>query len=113
VAISKAMAPLTIHHDNAVNHWLSICCQDEPHREGFEGDKMEPSAHELRAAGLENGRPAIVLPICRENRLRGLRDLLTELQDEARVVFASSGETVDRFLGERRDEARRESGLPE
>ena len=40
-----------------------------------------------------------------------LRDLLANLQAEARDVFASSGETVERFLRERRDEAQREAAL--
>ncbi len=45
-------------------------------------------------------------------RLRTLRHVLIELQDEARDVFASSGETVERFLRERCDEAQRGGGLP-
>ena len=45
-----------------------------------------------------------------EARMRVLRDVLTDLQDQARDVFATSGETVDRFLRERRDEAQREAG---
>jgi hypothetical protein len=73
---------------------------------------MELPAHTRRAAGSETDGLAMVLAVCGENRLRVLRDLLAELQDEARVVFASSGETVDHFLSERRNEARRESGLP-
>jgi hypothetical protein len=40
-----------------------------------------------------------------------LRQVLAELQAEARDVFASSGLTVDRFLRERWDEAER-GGLP-
>jgi hypothetical protein len=47
-----------------------------------------------------------------ESRTRSLRDVLADLQDEARVVFASSGETVERFLRERRDEAQREAAPP-
>jgi len=46
-----------------------------------------------------------------EAQLRVLRDVLAHLQDEAREVFASSGETVERFLRERRDEAQREAAL--
>jgi hypothetical protein len=73
---------------------------------------MELPGHPHRAAGLEHGGPAMVLAVGGENRLRVLRDLLAELQDEARIVFASTGETVDRFLFERQVEVRRESGLP-
>jgi hypothetical protein len=39
------------------------------------------------------------------------REVLADLQAEARDVFASSGLTVDRFLRERWDEAER-GGLP-
>jgi hypothetical protein len=46
-----------------------------------------------------------------EIRMRVLRHVLDDLQDEARDVFAGSGETVDRFPRERRDEARREGDL--
>lgn len=69
---------------------------------------MELSAHTRRPVGLEHHGAAMVRAVDGESRLQVLRDL----QDEARVVFGSSGETVDRFLCERRDEARRESGLP-
>jgi hypothetical protein len=73
---------------------------------------MKEPAHKRRAVRPEYSGPAMVLAAGGENRLRALRDLLAELQDEARDVFASSGETVDRFLCERRDEVRREFGLP-
>ena len=46
-----------------------------------------------------------------EIRMRVLRNVLAGLQDEARDVFAGSGETVDRFIQERRDEARSEDDL--
>jgi CRISPR/Cas system type I-B associated protein Csh2 (Cas7 group RAMP superfamily) len=46
------------------------------------------------------------------SEVRVLRAVLTRLQDEARDVFASSGETVERFLRERRDEVAREAALP-
>jgi hypothetical protein len=41
-----------------------------------------------------------------------LRLLLRELQHDAREVFACSGETIDRFLRDRRTEARQEFDLP-
>ena len=47
-----------------------------------------------------------------EIRMRVMRQVLEELQDEARDVFAGSGETVDRFLRERRDEALRDDDVP-
>jgi hypothetical protein len=76
-------------------------------RDGLAGSKMELPAH-TRRARIEHGGGAMVRAVDGENRLQVLR----HLQDEARVVFASSGETVDRFLCERRDEARRGSGPP-
>ena len=47
-----------------------------------------------------------------EIRMRVLREVLSELQAEAQAIFAGSGETVDSFLLERRDEARREDDVP-
>ncbi len=41
---------------------------------------------------------------------QAVRCVLADLQAQARAVFATSGETVDGFLRERRDEARREVG---
>jgi hypothetical protein len=73
---------------------------------------MTVTARRRRAVGPKHGGPGMVLVAGGENRMRVLRDLLAELQDEARDVFASSGETVDRFLCERRDEVQREFGLP-
>ncbi len=55
---------------------------------------MEPAAHTTHSAGL-----------AQSERIGRLRHVLSELQGEARDVFASSGETVDRFLHERRQEA--------
>jgi hypothetical protein len=69
---------------------------------------MELPTHARRRGGPEHRGAAMIPPAGGENRL----DVLRNLQDEARAVFGSSGETVDRFLCERRDEARRESGLP-
>ncbi len=76
--------------------------------ESFEGSKMELPTHTRRPGGLEHRGPAMIQAVGGENR----REVLRDLQDEARVVFGSSGETVDRFLCERRNEARRKSGLP-
>jgi hypothetical protein len=62
---------------------------------------MEPGAHMHHTVGHGHG-----------DRIGLLRHVLGELQAEARDVFASSGESVDRFLRERRDEAMREFGAP-
>lgn len=76
------------------------------------GGKMNIPAHIRRAVGLEQGGPVMVSVVDGEIRMRVLRQVLAELQDEARAVFAGSGETVDGFLRDRRDEASREDDLP-
>ncbi len=77
-----------------------------------EGGKMNIPAHIRREVGLEHGGPVMVSVVGGEIRMRVLSRVLTDLQDEARDVFAGSGETVDRFLRDRRDEARRDGDLP-
>jgi len=47
-----------------------------------------------------------------EIRIRALRQVLTNLQDQAQSVFAGSGETVAGFLAERRAEAAHEGDIP-
>lgn len=65
-----------------------------------------------REVGLEHGGPVMVSVVGGEIRLRVLRQVLADLQEEARDVFASSGETVDGFLRERREEAGRDGDPP-
>jgi AbrB family looped-hinge helix DNA binding protein len=73
-----------------------------------EGGKMNLPAQIRRQVGLERGGPVMVSVVDGEIRMRVLRQVLADLQVEARDVFAGSGETVDGFLQERRDAARRE-----
>jgi hypothetical protein len=62
---------------------------------------------------LEHGGTVMVSVVDGEIRvMRAVREVLADLQAEARDVFAGSGETVGRFLRERREEARREHDLP-
>ena len=77
-----------------------------------EGGKMNIPAQIRREVGLEHGGPVMVSVVNGEIRMRVMRQVLEELQDEARDVFAGSGETVDRFLRERRDEALRVDDVP-
>lgn len=65
-----------------------------------------------RQVGLEHGGPVMVSVVDGEIRMRVMRQVLTDLQDEARQVFAGSGQTVDGFLLERREDARRDGDLP-
>lgn len=76
-----------------------------------EAGKMNIPAQIRREVGLEHGGPVMVSVVDGEIRMRVLRDVLIELQTEARAVFDGSGETVERFLEERRQEARREGDL--
>ena len=73
---------------------------------------MNIPAHIRRAVGLERGGAVMVSVVDGEIRMRAMRQVLAELQEEARTVFAGSGETVDGFLHDRRDEARREGDPP-
>ena len=77
-----------------------------------DGGKMNIPAQIRRAVGLEDGGPVMVRVVDGEIRMRPVRQVLAELQAEAREVFSGSGETVDGFLRERRDEAHREDGQP-
>ncbi len=70
---------------------------------------MNIPAQIRREVGLEHGGPVLVSVVDGEIRMRVLRRALLDLQAEAGSVFAGSGETVDRFLAERREEARRDS----
>lgn len=60
-----------------------------------------------RQVGLENGGPVVVRVEGGDILIRSVRDVLAELQSDARRVFAGSVETVDGFLRERREEAAR------
>ncbi len=73
-----------------------------------EGGKMNIPAQIRREVGLEYGGPVMMSVVDGEIRMRPLRHVLTDLQGEAQSVFAGSGESVDRFLADRRQEARRE-----
>jgi AbrB family looped-hinge helix DNA binding protein len=76
------------------------------------GGKMNIPAQIRRAIGLEHGGTVMISVVDGEVRMRALRQVLAELQAEAQEVFAGSGETVETFLRERRDEARREDDMP-
>jgi AbrB family looped-hinge helix DNA binding protein len=69
-----------------------------------EGGKMNIPAAIRREVGLEHGGPVMVSVVDGEIRMRVLRQVLADLQAEARDVFAGSGETVDGFLQERRED---------
>jgi AbrB family looped-hinge helix DNA binding protein len=70
-----------------------------------EGGKMNIPAQIRREVGLEYGGPVMMSVVDGEIRMRPLRHVLVDLQGEAQSVFAGSGESVDRFLADRRQEA--------
>jgi len=71
--------------------------------------KMNIPVNIRRQAGLDHGGLVNVSVVDGEIRIRALDQVLANLQNEARRVFAGSGETVAGFLGERHAEAARES----
>lgn len=71
--------------------------------------KMNLPAQIRREAGLENGGPVMVSVVDGEIRIRDLRQVLKDLQQQAKAVFADTGESVDRFIEERRAEANRDA----
>jgi AbrB family looped-hinge helix DNA binding protein len=77
-----------------------------------EGGKMNIPAQIRREVGLEHGGPVMVTVVDGEIRMRVLRQVLAELQAEAQEIFAGSGETVDSFLLERRNDGRRDDDVP-
>lgn len=75
-----------------------------------DGGKLNIPAQIRREVGLEKGGPVMVSVVDREIRIRSVRDVLAELQHEARRVFGGD-ESVERFLRDRRAEATREGEL--
>ena len=71
--------------------------------------KMNLPAQIRREAGLESGGAVMVSVVDGEIRIRDLRQVLKDLQQQAKAVFANTDESVDRFIQERRAEAQRET----
>jgi AbrB family looped-hinge helix DNA binding protein len=74
--------------------------------------KMNIPVQVRRQAGLERGGPVLMTVVNDEIRLRPVRAVLSSLQADAQAVFAGSGDTVDRFLEQRRADAVREDADP-
>jgi len=73
--------------------------------------KMNLPSQIRRQVGLEDGGPVMVSVVDGEIRIKALRRVLSSLQAQAQSVFAGSGETVDGFLRERRQEAANEGDV--
>lgn len=63
-----------------------------------------------KMVGLEKGGPVVIRYEDGELRIRTVRSVLEELQNEAQALFAGSGESVEQFLADRRAEAAAEEG---
>jgi bifunctional DNA-binding transcriptional regulator/antitoxin component of YhaV-PrlF toxin-antitoxin module len=72
------------------------------------GGKLNVPAQIRRQVGLDRGGPVMVSVVGDEVRIRSVRHVLADLQREASRVFAGSGESVEQFLRDRRDEAERD-----
>lgn len=75
--------------------------------------KMNLPAQIRREAGLERGGPVAISVVDGEIRIRELRHVLKDLQQQAKAVVARTGDSVDRFIQDRRAEAEREAGSGE
>jgi AbrB family looped-hinge helix DNA binding protein len=74
-----------------------------------ESGRISIPARQRKAVGLEDGGVAVARVDHGEIRIRPVRTVLAELQAKVRKHhLAKSGETVDRFLADRREEASRE-----
>ncbi len=66
-----------------------------------------PTKHR-RIVGLESGGVAVVRVEDGEIRIRPVKSVVEEIQTLAAQYFAGSGDSVDSFLADRRDEAAKE-----
>lgn len=73
-----------------------------------ESGKLSLPAQMRRQVGLEHGGPVLIRVENGEIRIRTVRDAIADLQQRTRRLFAGSGDSVDRFLADRRTEAERE-----
>jgi AbrB family looped-hinge helix DNA binding protein len=70
--------------------------------------RLSIPAKQRKLLGLDDGGMLVARVENGELRLRPVRAVLAEIQAEVHKHMAGSGETVDRFLADRREEAARE-----
>jgi AbrB family looped-hinge helix DNA binding protein len=70
--------------------------------------RLSIPAKQRRLMGLDDGGLLVARVENGELRLRPVRAVLAEIQARVSERLAGSGETVDRFLADRREEAARE-----
>lgn len=73
-----------------------------------ESGKLNLPARLRREVGLEYGGPVVVRVEEGEIRIRTVRDAIRGVQEQARKLFRGAGDGVDRFIADRRAEARHE-----
>ncbi len=73
-----------------------------------DGGKLNLPASLRRQLGIEPGTSVLLRVEDGELRIRTVREAVRRLQADAARLFAGSGDSVDRFLAERRAEAARE-----
>ena len=71
--------------------------------------KLNLPAQFRRQLGLDRGGPVLVRLEDGELRIRTVQEAMRRLQQDARRIFAGSGDSVDRFLADRREEAEKEA----
>jgi bifunctional DNA-binding transcriptional regulator/antitoxin component of YhaV-PrlF toxin-antitoxin module len=69
---------------------------------------MSIPAKQRKALGLENGGMVVATVQDGELRIRTVRAVLDEIRDRLAPVLKASGDTVDKFIADRRVEAARE-----
>ena len=70
--------------------------------------RLSIPAKQRKLLGIENGGVVVVSVENGELHVRPVRAVLAELQDKVSQYLASSGENVERFLADRREEAAKE-----
>ena len=73
-----------------------------------ENGRLSIPARQRKLIGLDDGGLVVARVEDGEIRLRPVKAVLAAIQAEVRQHLAGSGETVDRFLADRREEAARE-----
>lgn len=74
-----------------------------------ENGRIKLPATQRKLVGLKSGGVAVIRVEDGEIRIRPVQAVIEEIQELARPYFEGSGESVDRFIAERYEEASRES----
>jgi AbrB family looped-hinge helix DNA binding protein len=77
-----------------------------------ENGRLSIPARQRKLLGIENGGVMVATVSGGELRLRPVRTVVSERQDEVARYLSGSGEGVERFIAERRIEAKNETAEP-